>query len=62
MLVAFFVGVMPKMHDFWNAGKEERQNKMNHFRKNASLLGGSLVFVALSTQYCAYDLGLCLLS
>ena len=56
LLVAFFVGTTPKMHDFWNAGEDERQNEMNHFLKNTALLGGSLAFVALSTQGWAYDL------
>ena len=62
LLVVFFVGTTPKMHDFWNAGEDEKQNEMNHFLKNAALLGGSLAFVALSTQDWAYDVGLRLLS
>jgi hypothetical protein len=37
------------MHDFWTAEGQERQNEQIHFLKNAGLVGGALVFLALST-------------
>lgn len=62
LIVAFFIGTTPKMHDFWNVDGEEKQNELNHFLKNVVLLGSSFGFVALSTQDWAYGVGLRLLS
>jgi hypothetical protein len=62
LLVAFFVGVTPKMHDFRNAGEDEKQNELNRFLQSIALFGGSLAFVALSTRDWVYGFGLRLLS
>jgi putative oxidoreductase len=37
------------MHDFWTMEGQDRQNERIHFLKNVGLLGGALVFLALST-------------
>lgn len=44
-VVTFFAGVTPTMHDFWNAPEEQKQNEMNHFIKNAAILGAALAFL-----------------
>ena len=56
-LAVFFVATTPTMHDFWSFEGEERQQEMTQFLKNAALLGGSLAFVALSSETWAYSLG-----
>lgn len=43
-LAVFFIGVTPKMHDFWNADDENQQNEMILFLKNMALLGATLIF------------------
>lgn len=48
-LVVFFLGATPVMHDFWAVPEDQQQDEMTHFLKNAVLLGGSLVLLALST-------------
>jgi uncharacterized membrane protein YphA (DoxX/SURF4 family) len=53
-LALFFVVATPTMHDFWAAPDEQRQNEMINFLKNVALLGGSLVFYALSGRSWAY--------
>lgn len=58
MLVGFFVVVTPAMHDFWAVPGEQKQNQMINFVKNVELLGGSLVFLALSGEPWAYALNL----
>ena len=57
-LAVFFVATTPTMHDFWSFEGEERQQEMTQFLKNAALLGGSLAFVALSSETWAYSLGI----
>ncbi|WP_115864465.1 DoxX family protein [Halorussus litoreus] len=47
-LVAFFVVSTPTMHDFWSVeDPEQRQSEMNDFLKNAALVGGALVLLAV---------------
>jgi putative oxidoreductase len=58
LLVAFFVVSTPTMHDFWAVPEEERQAEMTNFLKNISLLGGTLVFLALSQVTWPYAVGL----
>jgi len=57
-LAVFFVATTPTMHDFWSFEGEERQQEMTQFLKNAALLGGSLAFIALSSETWAYSLGI----
>jgi uncharacterized membrane protein YphA (DoxX/SURF4 family) len=48
------------MHDFWTMAGEERQNEQIHFLKNVGLLGGALVFLALSRTAWPLAVGLSL--
>ena len=57
-LAVFFVATTPTMHDFWSFEGEEQQQEMTQFLKNAALLGGSLAFIALSSETWAYSLGI----
>ena len=57
-LAVFFVATTPTMHDFWSFEGEEQQQEMTQFLKNAALLGGSLTFIALSSETWAYSLGI----
>ena len=57
-LAVFFVVSTPTMHDFWRFEGEQAQQEMTHFLKNAALLGGSLAFIALSSDAWAYSLGI----
>lgn len=59
-LVAFFVVVTPKMHDFWNVPEEQKQGEINSFLKNVGLLGASLVFLALGVSSWPYAVNLSL--
>lgn len=61
LLAAFFVGVTPKMHDFWNFEGEEKQNQMIQFLKNTALLGGALAFLVLAGDAWGYSAGVGLL-
>jgi uncharacterized membrane protein YphA (DoxX/SURF4 family) len=48
-LVAFLVLVTPMMHDFWSVeDPEQQQQEMTNFLKNAALVGGGLVLLAVS--------------
>lgn len=38
-IVAWFVGITPTMHDFWNQDEEPRQTEQIQFLKNTALLG-----------------------
>lgn len=60
-LVGFFVVSTPTMHDFWAAPEGEVQAEMTNFLKNVSLLGGALVFLALSGTDWPYAVGISLL-
>lgn len=55
-LVVFFLGVTPLMHDFWALEGEEAQTEMTQFLKNAELLGGAVVFLAIGRLEWAYAL------
>jgi len=57
-LIVFFVVATPTMHDFWRFEGERKQQEMTDFMKNVALLGGSIAFVALSSDTWAYSLGL----
>ncbi|USZ77735.1 DoxX family protein [Halorussus vallis] len=48
-VATFFLGVTPRMHDFWEADEEmEKQNETYHFLKNASMLGAALAFLRIA--------------
>ena len=49
-IAAFFVGVTPTMHDFWNMEEDQREQQLIHFLKNIVMLAGALVFLALGTE------------
>jgi putative oxidoreductase len=49
-IAAFFVGVTPQMHDFWNMEDDQREQEVIHFLKNIAMLGGALVFLARGTE------------
>lgn len=58
VLALFFLGVTPVMHDFWSfEDPEQRQAEMTHFLKNVTLLGASLVFLALADMSWPYAVG-----
>ncbi|PSQ46667.1 quinol oxidase [Halobacteriales archaeon SW_6_65_15] len=48
-LIAFLVFATPLMHDFWSVeDPEQQQQEMTDFLKNAALVGGALVLLAIS--------------
>lgn len=55
-LVVFFLVVTPVMHDFWAAPEEQADQEMAQFLKNVVILGGALVFLALSSEPWGYAL------
>jgi uncharacterized membrane protein YphA (DoxX/SURF4 family) len=57
--VALFLLVStPLMHDFWAAPEDQQQDELTAFLKNTVMLGGALVFLALSSVAWPYALGL----
>ncbi|QLG28896.1 DoxX family protein [Halorarum halophilum] len=44
-MVAWFVGITPTMHDFWNHDDETRQTEQVQFLKNTALLGAALMLL-----------------
>ena len=54
----FLVPVTAIMHDFWTMTGQDRQNERIHFLKNVGLVGGALVFLALSTAAWPLSAGL----
>jgi uncharacterized membrane protein YphA (DoxX/SURF4 family) len=55
-LVVFFVVTTPLMHDFWAVPDEQQQSEMTQFLKNVTMLGASLILLALSTTPWPYSL------
>lgn len=49
-IAAWFIGVTPLMHDFWNMEDDQREQQMIHFLKNLIMLGAALVFFAHDTE------------
>lgn len=50
-IATFFLGVSFKMHDFWNAPKEEQMTQKINFMKNMALLGSALMWLAVETPW-----------
>ncbi|QLG49562.1 DoxX family protein [Natrinema halophilum] len=48
-VIVFLVPITGIMHDFWTLEGQDRQNEQIHFLKNVGLIGGALVFLALSS-------------
>jgi len=49
-LTSFTLAASFLFHDFWNMEGEEKQNHMNNFTKNMALLGGLMLFAAMTSQ------------
>ena len=56
-IAAFFLGVTFKMHDYWNAPKEQKMSEKINFMKNVALLGSALMWLAIQTPW-PYSLGI----
>ena len=50
-IVAFFLGVSFKMHNFWAVDKEEQMAQKINFMKNMALLGSALMWLAIETPW-----------
>jgi uncharacterized membrane protein YphA (DoxX/SURF4 family) len=57
-VAVFLTPITVVMHDFWTMDGAERQNERIHFLKNVGLIGGSLVFLALSTTVWPLAVGI----
>jgi uncharacterized membrane protein YphA (DoxX/SURF4 family) len=52
LLAVFFLGVTPKMHDYWNTKDPmQRMGDRVHFLKNTALLGAVLALVMLGPTW-----------
>jgi putative oxidoreductase len=47
ILVVFYLGVTPVMHNFWAVPPEQKQDQLVNFMKNVALLGAALMFLAI---------------
>lgn len=56
LIVLFFLGVTPTMHDFWNADEEDVQTEMTQFLKNVVMTGGALAVLAVGGVEWPYAL------
>ena len=57
-IALFLLVATPTMHDFWAVPEEQQQSEMTNFLKNVALLGGALVFLALSGSTWPYAVGI----
>ncbi|WP_313694686.1 DoxX family protein [Halorarum halobium] len=57
-IVLFALAAAFVFHDFWAVPEEQTQDEMTHFLKNMTILGGALVFLALSSVQWPYSLGI----
>jgi uncharacterized membrane protein YphA (DoxX/SURF4 family) len=57
-IALFLLVSTPTMHDFWAVPEEQQQSEMTNFLKNVALLGGALVFLALSGTVWPYAVGI----
>jgi uncharacterized membrane protein YphA (DoxX/SURF4 family) len=56
-IAVFLLVTTPLFHDFWAVPEEQQQSEMTNFLKNVIVLGGALVFLALSAEAWPYALG-----
>ncbi|KAB1196369.1 MULTISPECIES: DoxX family protein [Haloferax] len=57
--VALFLLVStPLFHNFWAVPEDQQQSEMTDFLKNTVMLGGALVFLALSAVSWPYAVGI----
>lgn len=57
LLLIFFAGVTPQIHDFWNEeDDQQKQQEMFHFQKNIVMTGAVLVILAMSVESWPYSL------
>lgn len=57
-LALFLVVTTPAMHNFWAVPEDQQQSEMTNFLKNVTMLGGALVFLALSATPWPYALNI----
>ena len=57
-IALFLLVSTPTMHDFWAVPEEQQQAELTNFLKNVALLGGALVFLALSGNAWPYAVGM----
>lgn len=55
-LATFLLVATPIMHDFWAVPNTRQEQEMIHFMKNATMLGATLVLLALSASAWPYAL------
>ncbi len=44
-IVAWFLGITPTMHDFWNHENGDRQSEQIQFLKNTAMLGAAIMLL-----------------
>jgi uncharacterized membrane protein YphA (DoxX/SURF4 family) len=44
-IVAWFLGITPTMHDFWNHEDGDRQSEQIQFLKNTAMLGAAIMLL-----------------
>ncbi|WP_148413553.1 DoxX family protein [Haloferax sp. KTX1] len=59
-VAVFLVVGTPVFHNFWAVPEDQQESEMTGFLKNAVMLGGALVFLALSGTTWSYAIGLTL--
>ncbi|AKU07483.1 MULTISPECIES: DoxX family protein [Haloferax] len=59
-VAVFLVVGTPVFHDFWAVPEDQQESEMTSFLKNVVMLGGALVFLALSGTTWSYAVGLTL--
>ncbi|ELZ86043.1 terminal quinol oxidase subunit [Haloferax elongans ATCC BAA-1513] len=57
-IILFLLVSTPMFHNFWAVPEEQQESEMTSFLKNVVMLGGALVFLALSTVSWPYAIGL----
>jgi putative oxidoreductase len=55
VLILFLIPTTVIFHDFWALEGAERQNQMNHFLKNLSIMGGLLVLFGFGAGRFSVD-------
>ncbi|ELZ82241.1 DoxX family protein [Haloferax larsenii] len=57
-IILFLLVSTPMFHNFWAVPEEQQESEMTSFLKNVVMLGGALVFLALSSVSWPYAIGL----